>query len=88
MYYIRNMFFLKSTSKTTDRLQLLKGAFNNIDLLRFAVFYKQLKKYQARKETYRIDYVIKNVYPDLSDYSLQEIESYVNESQVNDGSPF
>lgn len=77
------MFFLKNTNTPTDRLEKLKNAFSQIDILRFCVFYRQLKKYHARKNEYRIDYVIKNVYPKLSDYSLQEIESFINQAQEN-----
>lgn len=60
----------------------LARAFNQMNLEKFINFYLQLKKLKQNRQSYRIDYVLKNTYPNLRPYSIIDIETFVN-AQLN-----
>lgn len=56
----------------------LEYAFKEIDFIAFVLFYKQLEKIKAKRTTYHIEYVLKECYPALSPFSMEEIQQYIS----------
>lgn len=56
--------------------------FECINKRRFLRFYIQIKKLKDRRDDYRLEYVLSQTYPSLSNYSLTDIDAFVN-AQLN-----
>lgn len=66
----------KKQIDTNDHSNISK-AFMGEDILQFVFFYKQLEKLKSNRETYHIEYVLKECYPKLAPFSISEIEVFI-----------
>ncbi len=55
----------------------ISKAFVGEDILQFAFFYQQLEKLKSNRETYHIEYVLKECYPKLAPFSISDIEVFI-----------
>ena len=55
----------------------IEVALKGVDLLQFVFFYKQLQKLKSNRDTYHIEFVLKECYPTLSAFSLAHIEAHL-----------
>jgi len=75
-------FIIKNPSENKNHLRLAR-VFDRMNRQEFIKFYLQLKKLKEKRSHYRIDFVLKQTYPDLTHYSLIEIDEYITRNFIN-----
>ena len=73
---------IKHPSENKSHLRLAR-VFDHMNRQKFIKFYLQLKKLKEKRSHYRIDFVLKQTYPELTHYSLIEIDEYINGNFIN-----
>lgn len=69
--------------QTPLQAQRIASEFERLNIKKFISFYCQLKKLKERRSEYRIKYVINKTYPNLSSYSLMDIDCFINAQFLN-----
>lgn len=77
LYFILVSMSERNSHIATTKNKQISKAFNTLDLMQFSRFYRQLKKLKAKRKNYRIEFVIKNVYPILATYTLSDIDTFI-----------
>ncbi len=69
--------------RSANQAQRIAAEFERLNVKKFISFYCQLKKLKEKRSEYRIKYVINNTYPNLTSYSLIDIDSFINVQFLN-----
>ncbi|NVJ63387.1 MAG: hypothetical protein HWD84_04065 [Flavobacteriaceae bacterium] len=69
--------------KSANQAHRIAAEFERLNVKKFISFYFQLKKLKEKRSEYRIKYVINKTYPNLSSYSLLDIDCFINAQFLN-----
>lgn len=77
MLYFYKYMPQKNQINTAFQLEISK-ALEGENLPQFIFFYKQLEKLKSNRESFHVEFILKQCYPKLSNFSILEIEMHLN----------